>query len=62
MEKLWFLWKIVKYDAPWVKFALYHMDEKWFDALSKRSMENVVTYIGLDLVEHYLQSKIHERK
>ena len=58
-ETFWFFWKSARVLAPRIKMVLYHMDEKWFYAVVTRSKDNIVTSIGLEGEDHFVQHKNH---
>ena len=41
---------------------LYHIDEKWFYVVLTQSQDNVVTYIGLEREDHFVQHQNHTGK
>ena len=44
------------------KMALYHMDENWFYAVATRSKDKIITSIGLEGEDHFVQHKKSRRK
>ena len=58
-ETFWFFWKSASALAPKIKMILYHMDEKWFYAVVTRSKYKVVTSIGLESENNFVQHRNH---